>query len=139
VTGRVPAVQPYLDDAHVMLAPLRIGGGVKVKVLEALRRGKAIVTTPVGAQGFGERSPESMRLAADPASFAAAVVELLTSRRERRRLERAALDLGGSLPTWDAAAGRLSVAYRSLLAARTSPGRLAFRRSARAFAAAGRS
>ncbi|HYZ28299.1 MAG TPA: glycosyltransferase family 4 protein, partial [Thermoleophilaceae bacterium] len=48
VTGRVPDVAPYIDDADVVVCPLRFGGGVKVKVLEALTSGKAIVSTEIG-------------------------------------------------------------------------------------------
>src|SRR5215217_1019638 len=52
VTGRVPAVEPFLERAAVVLAPLRAGGGMRVKVLQAMALGKAVVTTPVGAEGL---------------------------------------------------------------------------------------
>src|SRR3954452_22830850 len=52
VTGRVPDVAPYLEAADVVVCPLLFGGGVKVKMLEAIRSGKAIVSTSVGCQGL---------------------------------------------------------------------------------------
>lgn len=53
VTGRVPEIAPYIDVADVVVCPLRVGGGMKVKAIEALRRGKCIVTSSIGAQGLG--------------------------------------------------------------------------------------
>jgi len=114
VTGRVPAVEPYLDQADVVVAPLRVGGGVKVKVLEALSRGKAIVATSVAAQGFGADARSSMHNADEPESFAAAAVHLLQSPAERARLEAAALRLAARLPSWDDAAQALHGCYREV-------------------------
>jgi glycosyltransferase involved in cell wall biosynthesis len=111
VTGRVRAVGPYLDAADVVVLPLRIGGGVKVKMLEALRRGKAIVTTPLGLQGLAGVE-DRVRVANDPSSFSAAVADLLARPDERRRLERSALAFAATLPTWDDAADALSACYR---------------------------
>lgn len=114
VTGCVPAIEPYLDRADVVLAPLRVGGGVKVKVLEALGRGKAIVATSVAAQGLGPDARGAMRIEDDAGRFADAVVGLLRDRVERHRLEQAARRLALSLPTWDEAAEALAGCYGEL-------------------------
>jgi glycosyltransferase involved in cell wall biosynthesis len=98
----------------VVVSPLRIGGGIKVKVLEALRRGKAVVSTAVGVQGLGPDVEDAIAVADDPAQFADACVRLLLDRAERRRLERRALAFAGSLPTWDEAAADLLDCYREL-------------------------
>lgn len=112
VTGRVPQVEPYVDAADVVVLPLRIGGGVKVKMLEALRRGKAIVTTPLGLQGLaGARG--AVRVAEGAPAFAAAVTELLEQPARRHQLEAAALACGATLPTWDEAAAALAACYRA--------------------------
>ena len=116
VTGRVPSVEPYLAAADVVLCPLRIGGGIKVKVLEALFRGKALVTTEIGAQGldpsfFGR----SMIVENEPRRFALAAARLLRDPRLRRRIEDQAPLAVASLPTWDEAAGELISCYRELL------------------------
>ncbi|HYF46981.1 MAG TPA: glycosyltransferase [Acidimicrobiales bacterium] len=115
VTGRVPAVESYLDTAHVVTCPLRVGGGVKVKVLEALAHGKATVTTSVGAQGLA-RVRDAFVVADDPHSFAAATACLLTEPAARRPLEAAARGAVEHLPTWDEAAGELRAAYERVLA-----------------------
>jgi polysaccharide biosynthesis protein PslH len=114
VTGRVPEIGPYLDQATVVVCPLRVGGGVKVKVLEALRRGKPTVTTSVGAQGLGEGASDAVRIADDAAAFAADVVELLEEPRKAHALARAARAFATTLPTWDDAATALLDCYGDL-------------------------
>ncbi|HWC13040.1 MAG TPA: glycosyltransferase [Actinomycetota bacterium] len=122
VTGRVPDVTPYLDLADLFVCPLRIGGGIKVKVLEALCRGKAIVTTSVGAQGI-ERASSAMVVEDDPHDFARAMVRLLRSDDARRTLEKRAAARASLLPTWDDAAEALMSAYETLLRTDAAPGR----------------
>ena len=119
VTGRVNSVAPFLDAADVVVCPLRIGGGIKVKVLEALCRGKAIVTTSVGIQGLP--GVEGAVLVEDqPTRFAEAVIRLLMNPRERVRLEAAASAFSKTLPAWDDAAGALTGAYFDLISGRVA-------------------
>ena len=115
VTGRVDSVEPYLDSATVVVCPLREGGGVKVKMLEALSRGKAVVTTSVGAQGLGDGAAACLEIHDRPRHFARAVVELIRNQEDRRRLERAAREFALGLPSWDDAAKALAGCYRELL------------------------
>ena len=114
VTGRVPSVLPYLDASDVVVCPLRIGGGVKVKMLEALSRGKAIVTTSVGVQGLGSGVREAVALHDEPARFAHAAAALLHRPAERRLLEERALRFAAGLPTWGEAAKALVDTYLEL-------------------------
>ena len=114
VTGPVPAVEPYLDRAAVVVCPLRVGGGIKVKVLEALSRGKAIVTTSIGAQGLPGQIARCGGVEDDPARFADAVAALLADRRRRERCEQESLALAATLPTWDDAAVALLGCYGEL-------------------------
>jgi glycosyltransferase involved in cell wall biosynthesis len=123
VTGRVGAVEPYLDRAAVVVAPLRIGGGIKVKVLEALARGKAIVSTSLGVQGLGSAARESVAVTDEPEKFAAACALLLEEPASRSRLEQRALALAATLPSWDEAAAALLDCYRELELKRTRPER----------------
>ncbi len=116
VTGRVPSVEPYLAAADVVVCPLREGGGVKVKVLEALRHGKAVVTTSVGAQGLNAKGMDALVVQDDPRSFAGAVTSLLIDEAERRRLEKAARQFSKTLPTWRDAAAALGECYDDLIA-----------------------
>lgn len=115
VTGYVPDVLPYIDTADLVVCPLRIGGGIKVKVIEALRRGKAIISTTIGAQGLPPQARAALIVADDPRHFAAAAATLLGDRLRRRRLERSAAAAADGLPTWDEAADRLADIYDELL------------------------
>jgi len=115
VTGRVPDVVPYIDSADVLVCPLRIGGGMKVKAIEALRRGKSVVSSSVGAQGLPTSAREALAVADEPDAFACAVGDLLGNRTLRERVERRSARAGRLLPTWDAAAAALTAAYDDLL------------------------
>lgn len=122
VTGRVPSVGPFLERASVVVCPLRVGGGIKVKMLEALSRGKAIVTTGVGAQGLDGFAGPAFLVEDHPAAFAHAVVAVLDDEGLRRRLERGAARAALRLPTWDEAAATLGGCYRDLTVATAAPG-----------------
>jgi glycosyltransferase involved in cell wall biosynthesis len=115
VTGVVPDVRPYLDIADVVVCPLRIGGGIKVKTIEALRRGKAIVSTSVGAQGLDAACRGSLVIADQPDGFASEVASLLRSPQDRAQLGRRAAAAARDLPTWDQAAAELARTYEELL------------------------
>jgi glycosyltransferase involved in cell wall biosynthesis len=78
VTGRVPDVRPYMEAAEVYVIPLRIGGGTRLKVFEAMAMERPIVSTTVGAEGLPVRDGENLLLADDPAAFTEAVVRLFS-------------------------------------------------------------
>ena len=86
VTGRVPEIKPYFAEATVFVVPLRIGSGTRLKILEALAMGKAIVSTTVGAEGLALKDGEEIFIADEPAIFAGAVTRLLTDASLRRRI-----------------------------------------------------
>lgn len=115
VTGRVPDVVPYLDAADVVVCPLRIGGGMKVKALEALQRGSALVSTSIGIQGFPAWARDLLAVADDPATFADLTVKLLRDPNARERAERNSASVLARLPTWDEGAEALGAAYRELI------------------------
>lgn len=111
VTGRVPDVGRYVEEATVVVCPLRVGGGVKVKMLDALAHGKAVVSTSVGAQGLGAAVRDAVAIADTPADMAAAIVDLFRDPGRRSELEHAALRHAATLPTWDDAAAALLDCY----------------------------
>jgi glycosyltransferase involved in cell wall biosynthesis len=115
VTGQVPDVVPYLDVADVVVCPLRIGGGIKVKAIEALRRGKAIVSTSIGAQGLPSTAREAIAIADEPAAFARELTTLLLDPVRRSAHERRASIAAKDLPRWDDAAEQLAALYAELL------------------------
>jgi glycosyltransferase involved in cell wall biosynthesis len=86
----VPDVTPYLDAAAVFAAPIRTGGGMRVKVLEALAYGKAVVASPLAIEGVGLKAGEHVLVADDDSEFAAALVTLLLDPGRRQALARAA-------------------------------------------------
>lgn len=77
VTGRVEDVRPYMEEAAVYIVPLRIGGGTRLKIYEAMAMEKAIVSTSIGAEGLPVTDGKEIVLADTPESFADAVVKLL--------------------------------------------------------------
>jgi polysaccharide biosynthesis protein PslH len=107
VTGRVDDVRPYMRDAAVYVVPLRIGGGTRLKIFEAMAMSKAVVSTTVGAEGLPVRSGEQLMLADDPREMASAIVELLSDVDRRRALERAARALVVESYDWSAVAREL--------------------------------
>ena len=86
VTGRVADVRPYIDRAAVYIVPLRLGGGTRLKIFEALAMGKAVVSTSVGAEGLPLHSGEHYLQADDADAFASAVVSLMHDIELRRSL-----------------------------------------------------
>jgi glycosyltransferase involved in cell wall biosynthesis len=86
VTGTVDDVRPYIRRAAVYVVPLRIGGGTRLKIFEALAMGKAVVSTSIGAEGLPLQEGVHILRADDPAAFAAKVLELLRDGTRRREL-----------------------------------------------------
>lgn len=93
VTGRVAAVRDHLCEAAVVVVPLRIGGGTRLKIYEAMAAGKAVVSTSVGAEGLDVHHGRDIVLADSPKAFAEAVLTLLADGETRRRYERTAAEL----------------------------------------------
>ena len=90
VTGTVPSVIDHLREAVVLVVPLRIGGGTRIKIYEGMAMGKATVSTSVGAEGLDVHHEHDILLADDPRAFAEYVVGLLRDEGFRRRYEVAA-------------------------------------------------
>jgi sugar transferase (PEP-CTERM/EpsH1 system associated) len=121
VTGRVDDVRPFMHDAAVYVVPLRIGGGTRLKIFEAMAMGKAVVSTRVGAEGLPVVDERHLVLADDPREFASAVVRLLRDVNARHALESAARALVVEHYDWEGVAGSLDAALtRVVRAARAS-------------------
>jgi glycosyltransferase involved in cell wall biosynthesis len=120
VTGRVASLIPFYKHADVVICPLRIGGGVKVKVLEALSFGKAIVSTSVGTQGLDLLTHKAIAIADDPTDFAENVVRLLVQPEERQIQEREALAYARTLPSWNQVSEGFARLYKEMADYRVS-------------------
>ena len=90
VTGTVPSVVEHLKEAAVVVVPLRIGGGTRLKIFEAMAAGRAVVSTSVGAEGLDVAHGRDIVLADAAAPFASAVIDVLSDSAARERLGRAA-------------------------------------------------
>ncbi|SRR5579862_6164042 len=89
VTGGVPDVRPYYRQAWAQMAPLLIGGGTRLKIVESACLGTPVVSTTIGAQGLDLRHDEHILLADEPETFAGAVGDMLTDTGLRSRLAEA--------------------------------------------------
>jgi polysaccharide biosynthesis protein PslH len=96
VTGRVPSVVDHLREAAVVVVPLRIGGGTRLKIYEAMAMGKAVVSTTVGAEGLDVHHRRDILLCDTPAGFAESVVTMMQDAAARDRVERAAAELAAN-------------------------------------------
>jgi glycosyltransferase involved in cell wall biosynthesis len=113
--GPVPDLAPWFDMAQLFVCPLRIGGGIQIKLLEALRRGRAIVTTSVGAQGFTPEFRQCFLVEDEPAAFARSVISVLQDDALRTAMQARSLEAARHLPTWDDAADQLMACYEKVL------------------------
>lgn len=86
VTGFVEDLAPFCENAAVFVVPLRIGSGIRVKILDAMAMGLPVVTTSIGCEGIALRDQEDAIIADDPEEFAEAVIGLLRDPEERARL-----------------------------------------------------
>ncbi len=121
VTGRVDDVRPHVAAGDVYIVPLRIGGGTRLKIFEAMGMAKAVVSTTVGAEGLPVTPGRDIVIADEPAQFADAVVRLIRNADERRRIEDAARRLVVERYDWAAVAQEFEEA---LVAVSRPPARL---------------
>jgi sugar transferase (PEP-CTERM/EpsH1 system associated) len=116
VTGRVDDVRPHVERASVYVVPLRVGGGTRLKIFEAMSMGKAVVSTTVGAEGLPVADGRDVVIADEPAAFAQAIVRLLRDGAERRRLEAAARQLVVDHYDWSSVAQEIETALAGVMA-----------------------
>lgn len=114
VTGRVEDIKPYIAQATVYVVPLRIGGGTRLKILEALAMGKAVVSTPVGAEGLDLSDGEDIFLAEDVESFAETIIRLMNSKDHRRQVGMAGRKFMEKEYSWDKIGKKLREVYERI-------------------------
>ena len=106
--------RPYIAGAAVYVAPLRIGGGTRLKLLEAMAMERAVVATRLGAEGYEVRNGHELLLADDAETFAAAVVALLRDPARRAVIGRAARRFVEDHYDWSVLAPRVEALYEGL-------------------------
>jgi glycosyltransferase involved in cell wall biosynthesis len=114
LTGEVPDARPYIAGAAVYIVPMRIGGGVRLKLLQAMAMERAIVSTPMGAEGVEVMHGRELLLATSPQAFARSVLGLMPDPGRRGRLGQAARELVVSRYNWSALLPALDRIYPGL-------------------------
>ena len=115
VTGRVDEIKPYIGRATVYVVPLRIGGGTRLKILEAAAMGKAVVSTQVGAEGLHLVDGEAIFIADNPSRFADAVNRLIADPALRRQIGAAGRQHVEAEYDWQRIGERLHRLYESVV------------------------
>lgn len=109
--GEVPDVRTHIARACAVVVPLRIGGGTRIKILEAMAMGKPVISTSVGAEGLEIEDGRDLLIANTADEFVAKISALLSSPEQQLRLGRNGRDVVQKLYGWDAAAEKLEQAW----------------------------
>jgi len=113
VTGFVDDIRPYIERAAVILVPIRIGSGTRIKILDAMAMGKAIVSTSVGCEGLNVSGGKNILIADTPEDFAKRTIEVLTNEDMRNNLEKEARKLAETYD-WNLIGVKQEVVYESV-------------------------
>lgn len=103
VTGKVRDVTPFLDAAAVVVAPMHLGGGMRMKIVDALAAGKAVVATPLAVEGLGLRDGATVSIVADDRQMVESIVDLLEHQDRRASLATQARAWASQRLGWDRA------------------------------------
>ena len=103
-------------QASCSIVPLRVGGGTRLKILDAWAMGRAVVSTSIGAEGLDVNDGENALIRDNPGEFAEAVTRVLRDRELRLKLERNARRTAVDVYSWDRIGATMREAYRALIA-----------------------
>jgi glycosyltransferase involved in cell wall biosynthesis len=109
--GFVADLTPLFRESHLFVAPLPEGGGIKIKILEAMARGIPVVTTPVGAEGICAPEDDAMIIAPCDDQFAAACLEAVRNQETGRARAQRARKLMEDRFSWAGIIARLTAIY----------------------------
>lgn len=115
LTGYVDDIRPYVHGAACYVVPLRVGGGTRLKILDAWAMGKAVVSTSIGCEGLQARDGENILIRDDPGKFAEAVQQVLKDEALRTRLGDGARRTAEEVYEWDVIGESMTAEYRALL------------------------
>lgn len=115
VTGYVDDIRPYVAKSSVYIVPLRVGGGTRLKVLDAMAQGKAIVSTSIGCEGIETVSGKNIIIADDPPVFAQEIIALFDDQYKRKKLGMAARKMVESKYSWDVIGKQLEDLYKKMI------------------------
>jgi len=115
VTGSVEDVRPYIASGAVYIVPLRIGGGTRLKILQALAMKKAVISTSIGYEGLELQPGKHLLVADEPQQFAAKTVHLMRDRSLRSRLGDSGRALIQERYDWNVIVRKLELVYSRLI------------------------
>lgn len=115
LAGFVADLREVYARSTVVVAPMLSGGGTKLKVLEAMAMGRAVVTTPVGAEGIAVRDGVDMEIASSDEEFAAKVILLLRDPQRRKRIATAARAIAEREYSWEVVNQRMHAAVQTVI------------------------
>lgn len=115
LTGYVDDIRPYVHAAACYVVPLRVGGGTRLKILDAWAMGKAVVSTSLGCEGLEARDGENILIRDEPGAFAAAVQQVLRDEGLRSRLGEGGRRVAEEVYEWDVIGEHMTAEYRALL------------------------
>jgi len=115
VTGYVDDVREYMAKAAVFVVPLRVGGGMRIKILNALAMSKAVVSTSVGCEGIDATNGENIYIEDGEEGFAEKIIELMLDREKRERIGRNGLELIRNKYTWEKITSLIEKEYAELV------------------------
>jgi glycosyltransferase involved in cell wall biosynthesis len=121
LTGTVDDVRPHMDEAAVYIVPLRVGGGTRLKIFEALAMSRAVISTSVGAEGLHVTPGRDLEIADGAEAFAAAVVALLRDPRRRAELGRRGRQLVAARHSWSRVTDVFEHHCRTIVSQRQAP------------------
>jgi len=113
VLGFVPDIRPIVQRASVFIAPIRVGSGTKIKVLNAMAQGKPVVATTTAAEGIDVTPEENILIADDPGEFAEKVVYLLNHEEIARKIGTKARELIEKKYSWDVISENIDRTYEN--------------------------
>lgn len=116
LSADAPDVRPHLAEASVVVVPIRIGGGSRLKILEAMAAGRPVVSTTIGAEGLGLVHNENILIADRPPDFAQTAVDLLADHDGRKALASAGRRVVEDQYGWDAISTELEKAWAAAVA-----------------------
>jgi glycosyltransferase involved in cell wall biosynthesis len=114
ITGRVDDVRPYVRRSDALVVPLRIGGGTRLKILEALAMGVPVISTSVGAEGIAVTNERDIVIADEPTAIASAIASVCASRERAALLARRGRELVESRYDWPSVTRELVEYYRAI-------------------------
>jgi glycosyltransferase involved in cell wall biosynthesis len=121
LTGWVPDVRPALAQAEVVIVPLRVGGGTRIKIPEAMAMAKPVVTTPIGAEGLSFQNGREICIA-KPENFAHMVLELLGDSARRASIGAVARREVAAKYSWENVAGKFEEILEWVVWSKTQDG-----------------